>query len=37
MTAGADEKIGRDAIARYQVLRKELDGLIAETDRAIGK
>jgi hypothetical protein len=37
MTSGADQKVGRDAIARYQVLRKELDGLIAETDRAIGK
>jgi hypothetical protein len=37
MTSGADQKIGRDNIARYQVLRKELDALIAETDRAIGK
>lgn len=37
MTSGQDQKVGRDAIARYQVLRKELDGLIAETDRAIGK
>ena len=37
MTTGADQKIGRDNIARYQVLRKELDALIAETDRAIGK
>jgi photosystem II stability/assembly factor-like uncharacterized protein len=37
MTTGADQKIGRDAIARYQVLRRELDGLIAETDRTIGK
>jgi hypothetical protein len=37
MTTGADQKIGRDNIARYQVLRRELDGLIAETDRAIGK
>ncbi|HET9425241.1 MAG TPA: hypothetical protein VFO55_07720 [Gemmatimonadaceae bacterium] len=37
MTAGADQKVGRDAIARYQVLRRELDALIAETDRAIGR
>jgi hypothetical protein len=37
MTAQADQKIGRDAIARAAVLRKELDGLIAEADRAIGK
>jgi photosystem II stability/assembly factor-like uncharacterized protein len=37
MTSRADQKVGRDAIARYQVLRKELDGLIAEADRALGK
>jgi hypothetical protein len=37
MTAQADQKIGRDAIERYQVLRKELDAIEAETDRAIGK
>ena len=37
MTSGADQKIGRDNIARYQVLRKELDGLIAEADRALGR
>jgi photosystem II stability/assembly factor-like uncharacterized protein len=34
MTTGADQKIGRDVIARYQVLRKELDALIAEANRA---
>ena len=37
MTAQADQKIGRDAIERYAVLRKELDGIEAETDRVIGK
>ena len=37
MTTGADQKVGRDAIARAAVLRKELDGLIAEADRALGK
>ena len=37
MTSGADQKVGRDAIKRAAVLRKELDGLIAETDRALGK
>ena len=37
MTSGADQKIGRDVIARYQVLRKELDALIAETDRVLGR
>jgi photosystem II stability/assembly factor-like uncharacterized protein len=37
MTSGADQKVGRDALARYQVLRKELDALLAETARAIGR
>jgi hypothetical protein len=37
MTAGADQKIGHDAVERYQTLRKELDTLEAEADRAIGK
>jgi photosystem II stability/assembly factor-like uncharacterized protein len=36
MTTGADQKIGRDAIERYQVLKKELDALKAETDRLLG-
>jgi hypothetical protein len=36
MTAGADQKIGRDAIARYAVLRKELDAIKAELDRILG-
>jgi hypothetical protein len=29
-------KVGRDAIDRYNVLRKELDAVKAEADRAIG-
>jgi photosystem II stability/assembly factor-like uncharacterized protein len=37
MTAQADQKIGRDAIERYGVLRKELDGIEAETERVLGK
>ena len=38
MTGGVDQKIGRDAIERYQVLRKELEAIRAEFDRlAIGK
>jgi photosystem II stability/assembly factor-like uncharacterized protein len=37
MTSGADQKIGRDAIARYQVLRKELDALTAEANRVLGR
>jgi hypothetical protein len=32
MTTGADQKIGRDAIERYQVLKKELDAVRAELD-----
>lgn len=36
MTANVDQKIGRDAIERYQVLKKELDGLRAEVDRLLG-
>jgi photosystem II stability/assembly factor-like uncharacterized protein len=36
MTSGADQKIGRDAIARYAVLRKELDAIKAELDRILG-
>lgn len=37
MTTQADQKIGRDAIERYGVLRKELDAIEAETDRVLGK
>jgi photosystem II stability/assembly factor-like uncharacterized protein len=33
MTSNVDQKIGRDALERYQVLKKELDILIAEADR----
>lgn len=36
MTANVDQKIGRDAIERYEVLRKELDAIRAEVDRALG-
>lgn len=36
MTSGADQKIGRDAIARYAVLRRELDAIKAELDRILG-
>jgi hypothetical protein len=32
MTTGADQKIGRDAVERYGVLRKELDAIRAELD-----
>ena len=30
LTNGTDQKIGRDAIERYEILRKELDARIAE-------
>ena len=36
MTTGADQKIGRDAVERYAVLRKELDDLRAQLDRIAG-
>ena len=36
MTTGADQKIGRDAIARYQVLKQELDAITAELSRVLG-
>jgi photosystem II stability/assembly factor-like uncharacterized protein len=35
MTTGADQKIGRDAIERYAVLKKELERVRAETDRIL--
>ena len=36
MTNAVDQKIGRDAIARYAVLRRELDAVTAELDRVLG-
>jgi photosystem II stability/assembly factor-like uncharacterized protein len=36
MTANVDQKIGRDAVERYQTLRKEFDALRAEVDRLLG-
>ena len=36
MTANVDQKIGRDAIERYQVLKKELDALLAEANQLLG-
>src|SRR2546426_11682376 len=36
MTTNVDQKIGRDAIERYAVLKKELDELRAEVDRVLG-
>ena len=36
LTNMADQKIGRDAIERYNTLRKELDARIAELNRILG-
>ena len=36
MTANVDQKIGRDAIERYEVLRQELEAIRAEVDRLLG-
>jgi len=36
MTANVDQKIGRDAIERYHVLKKEFDALKAEADQVLG-
>ena len=36
MTTATDQKIGRDAIERYEVLRKQLDERIAELNKILG-
>ena len=36
MTANVDQKIGRDAIERYQVLKKEFETLRLEADQILG-
>jgi len=36
MTANVDQRIGRDAVERYAVLKKELDDLRGEVDRVLG-
>jgi photosystem II stability/assembly factor-like uncharacterized protein len=36
MTSRGDQKVGRDALARYQVLRKELDAAVLELNKALG-
>jgi photosystem II stability/assembly factor-like uncharacterized protein len=37
MTAGADQKIGRDALERYATLRKDLAALTAELDKIMNR
>ena len=36
MTNQADQKVGRDAKERYAVLRRELDGLVAQLNQLLG-
>jgi hypothetical protein len=36
MTTSVDQKIGRDAVERYQVLKKQLDAIRAELDQVLG-
>jgi photosystem II stability/assembly factor-like uncharacterized protein len=36
MTTRVDQRIGRDAVERYQALRKELDALEAKVDKTLG-
>jgi len=36
MTTSADQKIGRDAIARYAVLKAQLDAIEAEAEKVLG-
>jgi len=37
MTGGVDQKVGKDAIERYAVLKKEYDALVAQLDLLIKK
>jgi hypothetical protein len=37
VTTATDQKIGRDVIDRYKVLRAELDKRMAEADQILGK
>jgi hypothetical protein len=36
MTSGADQKVGRDALLRYQTLKQQLDAIKAEIDKVLG-
>ena len=37
LTTATDQKIGRDAIDRYNTLKKELDARIAELTKILGR
>jgi len=36
MTTRVDQRIGRDAVERYQMLRKDLDALEARVNKTLG-
>ena len=36
MTSQADQRVGRDAKERYVVLRRELDGVVAQLNQLLG-
>ena len=36
MTNQADQRVGRDAKERYAVLRRELDGVVAQLNQLLG-
>ena len=36
VTTATDQRVGKDVVERYGVLRKELDQRIAELDRILG-
>src|SRR5438876_2354721 len=36
LTNSTDQKVGRDAVERYEALRKELDDKVAELNRILG-
>jgi len=36
MTLSADQRIGQDAIDRYQALEQQLDGIIAQANKLLG-
>ncbi len=37
MTTGADQKVGKDALDRYAVLKKDLDAILREIDAVLGR
>jgi hypothetical protein len=37
MTSGGDQKVGKDALDRYAVVKKELDAIVADLDKLVGR